>query len=156
MSFIILDLDNTIADDEWRIPRIDWTEKDPFKRYHTYHSLSGFDEADNEELFVDPQHEIIILTARPVYYSSITMEWLKRKNIKPFALLMRNNDDHCTSVELKRKHISWLSRIHRIAAEQIHCAYDDRPDIVQMYKDLGLKAEVRSIHQVCAYNAPKE
>ena len=39
MSFIILDLDNCIADDQWRISRINWQHKDPMRRYHDYHSL---------------------------------------------------------------------------------------------------------------------
>lgn len=156
MSFIILDLDNTIADDSWRIPKINWQKKDPFERYHEYHSLSGFDRAGNKDLFKGTKHDIIILTARPVHYSAITMEWLNRQHIKPFALLMRNNNDHCPSVELKRKQMGWLTHLYNVPVELIHCAYDDRPDVVQMYLEHGVVAEVRSIHNVCAYTAPKE
>lgn len=156
MSFIILDLDNCIADDGWRIPKINWQKKDPMERYHEYHSLSGFDRAGNKDLFHKTKHDIVILTARPVHYAPITMEWLNRQHIKPFALIMRNNDDHCPSVELKRKQMGWLMHLYGVPHEEIYCAYDDRPDVVQMYLDHGVVAEVRSIHNVCAYTAPKE
>lgn len=156
MSFIILDLDNCIADDEWRIPRINWQHKDPMRRYHDYHSLSGFDRAGNKDLFQKTKHDIIILTARPVHYAPITMEWLNRQHIKPFALIMRNNDDHVPSVDLKRKQMGWLTHLYNIDVKDIVCAYDDRMDVVEMYLQHGVIAEVRSIHDTCSYTNPNK
>ncbi len=155
MSYVILDLDNCIADDSWRIANINWQKTDPLERYHEYHSLSGFDKAGNKDLFKNHSHEIIILTARPVHYSALTAEWLKRQHINYHSLVMRNNNDHCPSVELKSKQLGWLANLYDVDMSKVVCAYDDRPDVVQMYLDHGIPAKVRSIHNVCAYTAPK-
>ena len=149
MSFIILDIDNTISNDAWRIPRINWKEPDPFQRYHEYHQLSSFDEAGNHDLFQGTPHEIIIMTARPVHYHAQTEEWLLRKGIDPAIILMRNTSDHVHSKELKRQQLLSLKAMHGITREQIVCAYDDRQDVVDMYRrTLGIHAEVRRIHNV--------
>lgn len=149
MTFIILDLDNTIFDDAWRIPRINWKEQDPFKRYHEYHSLAPFDEIGNVDLFENTPHEIIIMTARPVHYRAQTEEKLLRHGIDPALILMRNTSDHVHSKELKRQQLCSLKPAHGILREDIVCAYDDRQDVVDMYRrTLGIKAEVRRIHNV--------
>lgn len=154
MTFIILDLDNTVANDAWRIPKIDWAEDDPFKRYHRYHQLSSFDEAGNRDLFDGTPHDVIIMTARPVHYHAQTEEWLLRQGIDPAIIMMRNNGDHTHSRELKRRQFLSLWEAHNIAVENIACAYDDREDVVDMYRNFGVNAEVRSIHNICAYTNP--
>ena len=72
MSVIILDLDNCIADDSWRIPKINWAAEDPLNRYHDYHSLSGFDTAHNHDLYINTRCDIVIFTARPIMYRALT------------------------------------------------------------------------------------
>lgn len=156
MSIIILDLDNCIADDSWRIPRINWSAEDPIERYHEYHSVSGFDQTGNRDLYLGTKHDIIIFTARPIIYLPQTQEWLLRNGIATALLLMRSNDDHSPSVQLKRNMLESLFKNTDIAAEDIVCAYDDRPDVISMFKGMGVNAELRSIHDVCAYTKPKE
>lgn len=152
---IILDLDNCIADDEWRIPRINWQHEDPFRRYHDYHSLSPFDEVGNADL-LKTEHGIAIFTARPEHYRALTEEWLRHNDITFKHLLMRNNDDHRHSLQLKREQLDHLRRFHGVPFCSIIAAYDDRPDVVAMYRAAGIKAEVRAIHDNCAYTPPKE
>lgn len=153
MTYIILDLDNTIADDSWRIPRINWQHDDPFRRYHDYHQLSAFDKTGNEHLFKETENRIIIFTSRPVHYRSMTEEWLARKGINTDFLLMRNNSDHCKSVDLKEKMLNWLAE-YGVDLKDIACAYDDRPDVVEMYLKRNIKADLVKIHDVCAYTKP--
>lgn len=153
---IILDLDNCIADDAWRIPRIDWTKKGD-KRYHNYHLLAPFDEMCNTSLFTARDCEIIIATARPRKYEAATIEWLRRNGVDYSLLLMRENNDITPSVQLKRSMAQYiLNRSVATKPSDILCAYDDRQDIVGMYRSLGINAEVRAIHNVCAYTPPKE
>jgi hypothetical protein len=103
MSCIILDLDNCIANDAWRIPKINWQKENPLDRYHDYHSLSGFDELGNGDILTRHElAEIVIFTARPVLYRAVTEEWLRRNGVNYEYLVMRNNNDHCHSLELKR------------------------------------------------------
>lgn len=154
MSYVILDLDNCIADDGWRIPKIRWQHKEPLLRYHAYHSLSGFDRLGNEDLFAGAHHDVIVFTARPVHYAEITEEWLRRNNVTVRHLIMRNNDDHRPSVELKRHMLHWLPELYGVAWKEIVAAYDDRQDVVDMFRKHHIEAYVRCIHDQCAYTAP--
>ena len=154
MSCVILDLDNCIADDAWRIPRINWQKSSPLERYHEYHSLSGFDRVGNTDLFSEGHHDVIVFTARPVLYSAITHEWLERNGIRAKHVVMRNNDDHRHSVELKRHMLHWLPELYGVPWQEIVAAYDDRPDVIEMYKKHHIPAHLRCIHDVCAYTQP--
>ena len=156
MSVIILDIDNCIADDSWRIPRINWEAQDPLNRYHDYHSLSAFDTAHNHELYINTRCDIVIFTARPIMYRSITEEWLKRHGVGYQLLMMRDMDDHCHSVELKRKQLMALFNNTDIKAGDIVGAFDDRPDVIAMYATFGIPSQVKSVHDVCAYTNPQE
>lgn len=153
---IIVDLDNCIADDSWRIPKINWQKSNPMERYHEYHSLSAFDKPGNLDIFAaNPDAVGIVFTARPVHYHAVTEEWLRRHRIPFQYLVMRNNHDHRSSTELKQTMLRWLPDAYGIPLESIVAAYDDRPDVVEMYKAHGLNGQRREIHNVCAYTNPK-
>jgi len=156
MSAIILDLDNCIADDAWRIRYIDWSFEDPLSRYHNYHLLAGFDRVGNQELFTKTPHDVIVFTARPIMYRAITEEWLRRAGVVPAVLMMRDNNDHQHSRDLKRQQLLALLDNSALTISDIDCAYDDRPDVIEMYRGLGVNAEVRFIHDQCAYTNPNQ
>lgn len=150
---IILDIDNCIADDEWRIPRIEWQFPVPLDRYRVYHELAPFDQCYNKHLFVG--EEAIIMTARPVMYRVATEEWLRRSGVNPVHILMRNNNDHRSSLAVKTQQLGWLlSGAYPVTKDQITKCYDDRADIVRMYRYFGLDAEVAFIHQTSAFKNP--
>lgn len=144
----ILDLDNCIANDEWRIQFIDWNEQDMNKRYEKYHSCSFNDQIGNTHL-LRTEHDIVISTARPECYRATTIAWLDSKNIDCVSLFMRPDGDHRHSVDLKRDHLKLIASIH--GADNIADAYDDRPDVVKMYMDNGIVAHVHAIHSLDAY-----
>ena len=144
--YIILDLDNCIADDEWRLPMIRWQHPNVFMRFHDYHSLAAFDRVHNEHLFRERSELILILTSRPVFYRAATEEWLRRNHVPFKYLLMRNNDDHRPSPALKAAQLLWLPE-YDVTLEQIVAAYDDRAPIVEYYRSVGLKAERHFIHE---------
>ena len=156
MKYQIVDLDNCIADDAWRIPSINWQKINPMERYHDYHSLSGFDGIGNRDIVDREGVENIIFTARPVMYRAITEEWLKRHNVPYKFLVMRNNNDHQHSASLKRQMFYWLPAMYDVAWTDIVAAYDDRPDVVEMFRAHKIDAHVRAIHDVCAYTKPQE
>ena len=157
MPYAIFDLDNTISDDGWRIKEIDWSKEHPFERYHRYHLLAGFDDFGNQELIEElPEGtEIVLFTARPIFYSAITQEWLERKQINYAALLMRPTDDNSHSVDLKHRQLLKMFKLMDAEPSDIICAYDDRKDVVQMYRDYKIKGYQTSIHNVCAYTNPR-
>lgn len=156
MTAIILDIDNCIADDSWRIPIINWEQENPLWRYHDYHSLSGFDSAHNHDLYLNHRHDIIIFTARPIMYRAITQEWLKRHGVRHEVLMMRDMEDHRHSVELKKAQLQALLDNSDLELNDIVGAFDDRPDVVEMYKQHGINAHIRFVHDVCAYTNPQE
>ncbi len=156
MAYKILDLDGCISDDSYRIPRIKWNEEDPTARYHDYHMLCGFDRPANFDLFKpDPTQSILILTARPRMVEGITIEWLRRNEIDWSHLLMRETNEHTHSAELKRRQLLSLPSFG-IQLIDIDIAYDDRPEIIEMYRSFGIRAEVKTIHNLNAHNKAED
>lgn len=139
----ILDLDNCIADDAWRVPKIDKRLPLSMERYTAYHNACIYDQPANLHLIDHPR--IIICTGRPVFVRGLTEEWLRMHGVRYEHLLMRNNNDVRRSVDVKREHIRWLDNTYDIPTGAISSAHDDHPDIVDMYLTLGIPASLTSI-----------
>lgn len=146
--FYIFDIDNCISDDSWRVPRIRWHFKDPDARYNEYHELAPFDKPWNTHLFnIDPASKIIYFTARPERYRIATIEWLSRNVAQRWeTIYMRSNDNHEHSASLKEKMLLTVMQQFEIGKTNIVCAYDDRSDVIDMYRAHDIKAERVWIH----------
>lgn len=143
---IICDIDNCISNDHHRLGLIDWNQDQPFFRYHQYHLSMVFDTAHNLELLQD--ESVIFLTAAPEYYRRYRERWLQRHNLKPVKMLMRPNTNHMSSVELKHAMMAHLIHAEGLKPEWINVAYDDRHDVVSMYRDnWNINAEVLAINE---------
>ena len=142
MKYIILDLDNVIADDGWRISHIKNKSVAVFERYHDYQLLAGFDELCNENLFRGRNCEIIISTGRSSFYKAIATYWLHHHNIKHHTLMMRDANDERTSLAVKRNHMRRIMYL----ANDIHTVYDDHPKVIEMYRAAGIQARQILIH----------
>ncbi|CAB4165018.1 hypothetical protein UFOVP815_5 [uncultured Caudovirales phage] len=162
MKYVIFDLDNCLADDRARIPLIKWEEANADNRYANYHRNVSLDPVGNKDTFdaaMGWSWAPIFMTARPhtVGLSDVraqTLEWIERNlGVHASILMMRNNGDNQPSVELKRMQLTCLSRWD-IKLSDVACAYDDREDVVQMYREHGIAAHVLAIHDVCAYKPP--
>jgi hypothetical protein len=153
-QFIIVDLDNCISDDSRRIPLINWSEPDNFRRYHPYHMEMLGDPLGNEDIVRRPEN-IIVFTARPEYYRPPTCVWLVKHEIFPVAIFMRGNDDHRHSDEIKDEQLDRLLQ-GNITLNQIVCAYDDREAVLAIYRKAGIKTERRWIHEVSAYKGDED
>lgn len=73
---------------------------------------------------------IIILTARPVIVQSETLDWLSRHGVSWNALIMRSDQDHLGSAEMK------LSAVGEILAASLNpiLVFDDDPKNIAMFK----------------------
>lgn len=142
---IILDLDNTICDDSWRVPYIDWDNENVFDRFHAYHSLHAFDQAANFDLFANRDEQYIVMTARPQLYEATTREWLQRNGILCELLLMRPIDSHAPSLQVKEQQLKIVERTYGL--ESITAAFDDRVDICALFGKYGVPAFCRPIHE---------
>lgn len=150
--YAVFDLDNCIADDGWRVDIIQHDSENVFIKYNAYHLMSEFDKAANlHKLKEHSKDEIVILTARPDHYRKITQRWLAKHGITYDKLLMRPNRSHEHSASLKLK----LMKTHKMAPEEISCAYDDRQDVVDAYKSIGINAAILKINDVDYYGEKK-
>jgi hypothetical protein len=146
MTYIVLDLDNCIADDSWRRPLIRHTAKNHHAKYHAYHQMGKNDPLGNTHLFSRTPHEIVICTSRPEQYRKMTERWLSENGIVAKAVLMRLTDDHGPSPEVKRRLMFGYMILRERDRGRCVMAYDDRADIVAMYHTIGLKAQRAFIH----------
>lgn len=148
MKYIILDLDNTISNDGWRIPRIAWDEDKSFLRYHEYQLLAGFDQIGNEELFRNTACKIIIITGRPAFYAPIALHWLNLHGVNVDTALFRANDDHRSAVQVKHDLLYEFLKRRGIFPVDIACAYDDNHAAINMYKRISIKAQHVKLHDI--------
>lgn len=130
----IVDLDSTISDDSWRHWMIDPSLHDRHpQKYYAYHMHCDGDLVINRYIVDESPHEVVFVTARHEYVRQMTKDWLDSQGFKYKALIMRADNDHTPSVELKRKVVEQL-----LVMFNIERAYDDRQDIVDMYHSLGI------------------
>lgn len=143
----IFDLDNCISNDLHRLRYIDDSKSSAFDRYHDYHLLAAFDQFWNTSVF--RKHEvcgdrIVIATARPEHYRALTLGWLRHHDMRFDMLLMRNDEDERCSVDVKRDFLLQVDTT--LGLSNVSAAYDDRPDVIDMYKSFNLQAKV-----LCCY-----
>ena len=133
----IFDLDNCIADDKHRIHLIDY-KKSVDERYHDYHSRCHLDLACNTSVLEEhilSGHDIVFCTGRPERYREETEAWISNNIALTYnpVVLMRADGDHRPARLVKE------DLLMQIEEGEIIYAYDDRDDIVEHYRSLGLK-----------------
>lgn len=153
---LIFDCDNVLADDEWRIRTIDFETEDLDERYELYHLLSIHDEPCNQHLVDHKRHTIAVFTAMGERYRPLRERWFKKHNIHFDLLYMRADDDHRPSFVVKQDMLSKLLCEANLRLESIAAAYDDRPDIVRMYKMNRVPGIHLRIHDKCAWTRPQQ
>jgi hypothetical protein len=149
--YALIDIDNCIADDSHRLHLIDESISDPDERYEAYHRMLHLDEAHNHHLFkIHCDDKIIFVTARPERYRQETWHWLKLNFKFPddTLLFMRPDGNHEPSEILK----PWLIEFKCISLKEIFCAYDDRQEVLDAYKAMGIV----NVQRICIYeNIPR-
>jgi len=132
---VLCDLDGTLCDCEHRRHWLDGAKKD-WKGFFSEMSKDPVREEVREMLMSSYYlgYKIIFVSARPEDYRKETEEWLlKNWGDNYFALIMRpSGDSRPDTIVKKEMHEKYLKKL------DIQCVYDDRPSIVQMWKDLGL------------------
>jgi hypothetical protein len=154
MNTIILDIDNCISNDGWRIRYIDWDLKHD-ARWQRYHERAGYDFPKNRHLVREkhPTEFVLFLTGRPESQREYTERWLEKNYLpkgREYKLMMRRERDvGIGSVELKRRML-----LVGVLITDVVAAYDDRADIIEMYKEYGINATVLAIHNKDPYAPP--
>ena len=149
----IIDLDGCIADDRHRRKHID-----PALAQNRHPSVLEARDAMwdryHKECFLDPlanidkivERQVVVLTGRPLRHYEATRMWLTEvAYISPLYIIMRNNQDHSPSVDLKRRMVYGLldANSYGVHRDELVLAIDDRSDVVEMYKaEFDLNAHI--------------
>ena len=142
---IIFDLDGVISDAAHRQHFLKGTERD----------WDGFFSACTDDPpiisgvklinVLNKYHKTIILTARPSSVQSKTVNWLKRHSVVWDVLIMRSDDDHRQSSEMK---LTALNQIRDAGYDPV-LVFDDDPKNIAMF----LEQEVPAISVHSGYYA---
>lgn len=139
MKYVIFDLDGCISDDRWRRHLVDLTKDDP---YEAYHAECRNDKLINRHLIHDFPLDFIpiIFTARPEKFRPQTERWLHDvAKFTPWWIFMRQDDSKKTSPELKEDYLKSMFSFG-VKRSEIICAFDDRDDVLAVYKKHGIHA----------------
>jgi uncharacterized HAD superfamily protein len=131
---VIVDLDGTIADVRHRLHFVQGPGKKRWKRF--------FQAQENDVPVVSlvtrirelsREHEIVIVTARPLVCRDGTERWLEKHRIPYSRMFMRSDGDHRRDFLVKREILD------RIGKEQVALVFEDRPLVCRMYREAGLE-----------------
>jgi hydroxymethylpyrimidine pyrophosphatase-like HAD family hydrolase len=144
--YVLVDLDGTISDDRCRRERFP-DQKPGISLALNYTDWENYFRGMVEDPFINrwivnrnDGCKVIITTSRPERYRNETVAWLRKHNIKYSCLLMRRPYDYKTSPEVKAEMIRTIVSILNIAKCDIVAAYDDRADVIEMFRNEGIIA----------------
>lgn len=138
----LFDIDGTLSDTRWRVPIL--RDGSP-RRWDRFFAAAADDPPIAGTLHV--LHALIrsgaecrLHTGRPERYRKLTVNWLHRHTSYPPAfwhpiLQMRPDHDFTVDVNLKLK---WLEAWPEDDRKRFVAAFEDRPEIVAAYRQIGL------------------
>lgn len=135
IGIICVDIDGTIADCEHRKHYLLGEKKD-------WDGFYSEIENDPPRLNVMAQvdeyrkkgHSIVLVSGRPGNYREATERWLEKHGFKYDVLLMRRAGDKRPDTDVKKEIYDKCLKKY-----VIECVFDDRPRIIKMWKEEGLK-----------------
>jgi hypothetical protein len=160
MGALIVDLDNCLADDGWRIRMIDWSKSVEEGRYDEYHDACPGDDinADLKREILAHPGVVAFFTARPESVREKTVAWLEVYEVwRPGQqlLFMRREHDHRPSDLVKLDMLNeLLNPNNAYGVDHVTLAYDDHPEVIAMYAREDIACCHRAIHDLDAYLPP--
>ena len=135
MTYVIFDIDGTLADVEHRRHHVankpkDWTA--------FYEAMD--DDPPNwpvvalAQALVIADHKLICVSGRPSNYYHRTYAWLTHHRIPCHGLYLREEGDHRPDHVVKREKLALIRAVH---GEPLF-AVDDRQQVVDMWRDEGI------------------
>lgn len=153
----VWDIDNCTANDGWRLDMIDMSLPDSDEKYDAYHAAAMNDMPASDKDFstikpiVDGKTLNVFFTQRPEKYIQQTKIWLREKlGIADPIVFCRPADRIESSVDLKR---DMLRALNFHGNRWPDLAVDDRPDVCQMYLEMGVplvkRVAIKADHIMC-------
>lgn len=132
-EIVLCDIDGTLADGTHREHFLHGEKKD----WQSYYALLS-DDAPIDIIcrwIYAEKHErtVILVSGRPDTYQNETIAWLDKHGIGYDYLLMRSGGDKRPDTQVKADILKLLPK------EKIVCVIDDRPSVVRMWKENGLR-----------------
>jgi hypothetical protein len=130
-KIVLVDLDHTLSDAFWRDPLLG--------RWEEYHAAGIQDKPiafvkEIVDMANGSGREVVAVTARPEWNRQMTMRWMIQYDIPIDVILMRGDDDHRPSTEVKKGLVTEAFPDLSV----IEFVLEDRDDMVAMYKQMGL------------------
>lgn len=138
MKVIICDLDGTLCDIKHRLHHVQEGKKDwqAFFVGIPKDTLRSEVAKQIHKLQEETKAEIILVSARPENYRTITEEWLQKRSVPYMTLIMRRAGDKRPDTEVKEEiYEKYLKRLDIVKV------FDDRPSVIRMWREKGLDVE---------------
>lgn len=138
-GFVLVDIDGTLANCSHRQHFLEGEKKDWTSFFsHMSGDTVRLDVLNQVRELADEGYEIVIVSARPEDYRAKTIQWLEESNVildlSPATVIMRRSGDKRPDTEVK------LEMYEQFFKDKypIHCVFDDRPRIIEMWQSQGL------------------
>jgi predicted kinase len=132
-EIIICDIDGTIADGSHREHHLQGEKKD----WASYYSLLPDDKPiDLICRWIAEERKdrtVVLVSGRPDTYQTQTADWLAKHGVQYDYLLMRSGGDKRPDTMVKADILKLLPK------DKIVCVIDDRPSVVRMWRENGLR-----------------
>ena len=142
---VVVDLDGTLADGRWRLHLLPTPERRHLDEAWAEFNLAGADDPPFQDTIdivnsLSLTYRIIILTGRGAVAREVTEQWLDDHGVVYDKLIMREIGDCRKDTDFKH------AQLEDIGIENIVCAFDDLPHIVDFMRGLGI-----TVYEVTRY-----
>ncbi len=131
---IVFDMDGVLSDASRRQHYIEY----PFPDWEAFFHACGDDELIDEVArlleVISDDHQIVLLTARPIRVQPQTLAWLERYDLRWDVLIMREYGDYMAARVFKQRTVKEL----RNRGYDLRLAFEDDPRNVHMFHSQGV------------------
>jgi hypothetical protein len=133
-SAVVFDMDGVLSDASTRQHFIEY----PFPDWEAFFHACGDDELISEVArlldVIAGEHQIVLLTARPIRVQPQTLAWLERYDLRWDVLIMREYGDYMAARVFKQRTVQEL----RSRGYDLQLAFEDDPRNVHMFHSQGV------------------
>jgi hydroxymethylpyrimidine pyrophosphatase-like HAD family hydrolase len=135
LETIVCDIDGTISDRRHRLKHLEG-KKDWGGFFKDMHKDPPIKEVTKQiEKYAEQRKNIVFVTGRPEEYRKTTEKWINEHlNLASFTLIMRETKNYESDLSLKKR-ILKDSLLNLIILK----VYDDREELIQMWREAGLE-----------------
>lgn len=135
MKTAIFDIDGTLSNCSARLRHIIGGKKN-WDAFHSECHLDNVNEpvAEVLRLLALNGWTIVLCTGRPWRYDEVTRSWMNQQGLIYHNIMMREDDDKRSDVDLKRQMLKGL----RDLGHDVQMVFEDRQRVVDMWREEGV------------------